>query len=392
MSVSGGDLSTYLDRDRLVDRLSHMVRIDSQNPPGNEAPMGATVLEYCNELGLEVEDHPAQADRPNLVARWRGGPGPTVAYCSHLDTVPVGDASLWEVDPLGAEIRGGVLHGRGSCDAKGPIAASLEAVAILKGAGFQPAGALELYFVSDEETMGFNGAGFLAERGIVKPDFAIVGEPTSLRVVRAQRGACWFRISTRGIAGHGSAPERGVSAIKHMSEIILRLEEALPDVTHPVLGGPSINVGTIQGGAKVNIVPATCVVEVDRRSVPPETEASVIESVERAVERARERFPDIDATVELQFYGRPFEVSESSPVVTALSNAIADVTGSPAELIGFRGASDARFLSEAGAEVVVCGPGDIGVAHTAREHVPLDELERCALAYAGALARLLGAS
>ena len=132
----------------------------------------------------------------------------------------------------------------GSSDAKGPIAAAIEAVEMLRAAGQPVAGTLELELVADEETMGHFGAGFLVEEGLIHPNVAIVGEPTSLRVVLAQRGASWLRIKTRGKAAHGSAPERGRSAILHMAEIVLHLEETLPDITHPVVGGPSINVGT----------------------------------------------------------------------------------------------------------------------------------------------------
>jgi len=379
-----------VQRERLIERLVHLVQTPSENPPGKEAEAAAVVASYCEELGLEVELHEAVADRPNVVARLRGiEEGPTLTYCSHIDVVPAGEHSLWEHDPYAADIVEGRVHGRGSGDAKGPVAAALEAVAVLREAEVPLAGVLELALVADEETMGFCGAGALVEKGILRPDYAIVGEPTSLRVVHAQRGACWMRITTAGRAGHGSAPERGVSAIKHMAEIILQLEAALPEVSHPVLGGPSINVGVISGGAKVNIVPASCTVEVDRRSVPPETEESVIASVEEAIERARARFEDIDASVEMTFYGEPFEVDESSPVVRAMARATEQACGLPAELMGFRGASDARFLAAAGAEVIVCGPGDITLAHTARESVDLDEVERAAVAYALSFADLL---
>jgi acetylornithine deacetylase/succinyl-diaminopimelate desuccinylase-like protein len=227
------------------------------------------------------------------------------------------------------------------------------------------------------------------DTGVIKPDIGIIGEPTSLKVVRAQRGACWFRIVTRGVAGHGSAPERGVNAIKHMAEIVSHIEETVPDIVHPVLGGPSINVGTIRGGEKVNIIPASCVIEVDRRSVPPETEESVIASVQAAVDAARVRYPELDATVELAFYGAPFEVPEDARVVKEAVAAVGEVTGTDAEIVGFRGASDARFLSEGGADVIVCGPGDITLAHTARESIDIEELAQGAIAYATAFARLL---
>ena len=367
-----------------------MVATPSENPPGNEADVAALVAAYCDEIGLKTELHEGAPGRPSVVARWEGGPGPTIDYCSHIDVVPAGDPRLWNDDPFSARIEGGTLHGRGSCDAKGPVAAALEAVDALRRSGWEPAGTLQLDLVADEEAMGFKGAGYLVEKGVSAPDAAIVGEPTSLRVVRAQRGACWFSISTKGAATHGSAPERGVSAIKHMAEIVLRLEDSLPDIAHPVLGGPSINVGTIHGGAKVNIVPASCVIEVDRRSIPQESRDDVLASIESAVERARERFPDLQADIEFSFYAAPFEVDSEAPLVRQCAAAVTEATGSPAELVGFRGASDARFLAEAGADVVVLGPGDIGLAHTAHESVELAEVEAAARAYALAFSRLLG--
>jgi succinyl-diaminopimelate desuccinylase len=382
------DIAASLNRDRLVERLQRLVRAASENPPGKEAEAGRLAAELCREMGGDVAVHEAIPGRPNVVTRWGGG-GPVVGFCSHIDVVPAGDRTLWQVDPYAAEVQDGRLLGRGSADAKGPIAAALEAVEMLRAAGLPTEGTLELELVADEEAMGFKGAGFLVKEGLIRPDLAIVGEPTSLRIVSAQRGACWLRITTRGKAAHGSAPERGRSAIQHMSEIVLRLEETLPDIAHPVVGGPSINVGTIQGGEKVNIVPASCEVQVDRRTIPEESRDSVLTSISAAIELAKQRFPDLDAVVEIDFFAEPFEVQEDSRVVRDLSSAIQDATGSAAELMGFRGASDARFLSETGTDVVVCGPGDISVAHTAAEFIDLAELERAAVSYAHAFARLL---
>jgi succinyl-diaminopimelate desuccinylase len=383
------DFATFVDRDRLVDRLQQLVRTPSENPPGEEAAAAALTAAFCTDLGLEVEEHEAEPGRPSVVARWRGYDGPTLCYCSHIDVVPAGDPGLWERDPYSGAIEDGLMHGRGSSDAKGPVAAALEAVAILRAAGWEPRGTLEVALVADEETMGFKGAGYLVEQKIVAPDVAIVGEPTSLRVVRAQRGASWFRLTTRGVAGHGSAPERGVNAVKHMAEIVLHLEDTLPDVSHPLLGGPTISVGTIRGGEKVNIIPAACVAEVDRRTIPGETRESVLAGVEEAVERARKRFPDVEAHADIAFFAEPFEVDADAAVVTAAVDAIRSTTGRGVDVIGFRGASDARFLFETGADVIVCGPGDITLAHTARESIDLAELEHGAVAYAKAFASLL---
>jgi succinyl-diaminopimelate desuccinylase len=389
MNAQGQQFGSAVDRDRLVERLAELVRTRSENPPGDEAAAGAVTESYCKDVGLDVEVHQAEPGRPNVIARTGNGRGPRLTYCSHIDVVPAGNPALWARDPYSAHVADGVMHGRGTADAKGPCAAALEAVNLLVEGGVELNGTLELAFVSDEEAMGFKGAGWLVEQGIVAPDLAIVGEPTSLRLVRAQRGANWIRLTTHGLAGHGSAPERGRNAINYMSEVVGHLESTVPDITHEVLGGPSINVGTITGGEKVNIIPASCSVEIDRRSIPGETPEDLIAQLETAVELAKTRYPELTATVELMFAGMPFEVDPTSELVATVSDAIALVTNKPAELVGFRGASDARFMAEIGAQTIVLGPGDIATAHTATEHISLDELEACAAIYARSFAKLL---
>ncbi len=380
------------DRERATERLVALVRSASENPPGNEKACAEIAAAYCEDLGLETSLHEIEAGRPSVVARWRNGQGPTLTYCSHIDVVPAGDPSLWADDPYSGHVADGRVFGRGSSDAKGPCAAALEAVAILKEIGSDFNGTLELALVADEESGGFKGAAPLVESGVLQPSVAIVGEPTSLRVVRAQRGIAWLKISTHGLAGHGSAPERGVSAVRHMADLVLKLEETLPDIDHPLLGRPTLNVGTIHGGEKLNIIPASCVIEVDRRIVPGETEASMLGSIEAAIELTRGRFHDLDARIEVVSMGMPFEVDEKSEVVQVAAESVSEQTGREPEIVGFRGASDARFMADAGAPVIVWGPGDIQVAHTARESIDLEEFHLGVLCYAAAFERLLGAS
>lgn len=377
-----------IDFDRAVERLATLVKIPSENPPGDESEVAARTAAYCDELGLDVEMHEPEPGRASVVARWRGGDGPILCYCSHIDVVPAGDPTLWTNDPFGGVVSEGRLFGRGAGDAKGPVAAALEAVAALRDAGWSPAGTLELALVADEEAMGFKGAARLVSDGVLRPDIAIVGEPTTLRVVRAQRGACWATITTRGVAAHGSAPERGVNAILHMAEIAAGLPETVPDSVHPLLGGASLNVGTIRGGVKVNVVPATCVVEVDRRTIPGETRESVVASIEVAIDKARLRYPDLDAQIDVAFFAESFEVAEDAPVIGHV-RAASESAGVVPTVMGFRGASDARFFAAAGCDVVVWGPGDITLAHTANEYIELEELKRGATAYAHAFARIL---
>lgn len=390
MSEPRRPFAEHLDRDRLVERLAALVKAESENPPGREKVAAEVAAGFCEELGLDVSFHEPVPDRPSVLARWKGGDGPTLTYCSHIDVVPAGDRSLWERDPYAAEIADGMMFGRGTSDAKGPCAASLEAVAMLKASGFTFDGTLELALVADEESGGFSGASVMVEDGTLKPDVAIVGEPTQLKVVRAQRGIAWLKVTTHGVAAHGSAPERGVSAIRHMAAVIPALEEHLPDINHELLGGPTINVGTISGGEKLNIIPASCTIEVDRRMIPGETEETMLDTIQAALDAAKEKFPELDARIEVVSIGYPFEVSADARVVQEAVAAVKEVTGTEAEVVGFRGASDARFLADTGCDVIVSGPGDITVAHTAREFIELDELADGALAYASTFARLLG--
>lgn len=382
------DFSNLLDRRRLEERLSRLVQIPSENPPGHEAEAAAEVTSMCRALALEVEVVELAPGRPNVLAR-TGRPGPRLCYCSHIDVVPAGDRASWTRGPYDAEVADGRLYGRGACDAKGPIAAALEAVAILQAAGVEPAGTLELALCSDEEAMGFKGAGRLVAEGLLSPDMAIVGEPTSLKVVRAQRGASWYRLRTHGVAAHGSQPERGANAIAHMAAVLLELERHLPDTTHPLLGRPSVNVGRITGGDKVNMVASWCEAEVDRRTVPGETVAAVTASLEAAADAARAVYPDLSLDIELEFHAPPFEIPESSRVVQETVGAMRAAAPAGGAIAGFRGASDARFLADAGADVVVCGPGDIAVAHTVGESVDLEEVAAAAVGYALAFWRLL---
>lgn len=392
MSVPTRPSRDLLDVDRLTEMLTALVTVPSENPPGNEAEVAAVMASLCTELGLEVTEHETQPGRPSIVARWRGlgagGGARKLTYCSHIDVVPAGDPRLWSVEPYAATVRDGAMHGRGTSDAKGPCAAALAAVALMRKMEIGFDGTLELVFVVDEESGGFQGAAPLVASGEVGGDVTVVGEPTSLRVVRAQRGIAWTRITTRGKAAHGSAPERGINAIRHMAEIVALLDESLPDVYHPLLGRPTINVGLINGGTKLNVIPAECTIELDRRIVPGEDEASAIGTIEAAIHEAKKRFPELEAEVEVVGSGPPFEVDEAAPLVQAAVASVSEIGRVP-EIVGFRGASDARFFADTGADVIVFGPGDIAVAHTANESIDLDELADGAVAYASLFAKML---
>lgn len=300
-----------IDTDAVVTCARELVRAPSENPPGNEAPAAAVAERWCREAGFGVERIEDAPGRTNVIATLDSRkPGPTLLFNGHLDVVPIVDQSLWEFPPFEAVVNGGVLHGRGSADMKGAIAAAVVAGHALRETGF--AGRYVLHLVADEEVFGPHGTIALRDRDRIVADAAIVGEPTSLRVGVAQRGLLWTRVTTHGEAAHGSIPDRGVSAIEAMARAVLALRSMSFDRKHPLLGTPSINIGTIRGGGKINIVPAQCEMEVDERVLPGDDRDFLTAELQAEIDQV---VSPAKATIEVTNYADGYEISQEQPIV-----------------------------------------------------------------------------
>ncbi|MCK5573653.1 MAG: M20 family metallopeptidase, partial [Bacteroidetes bacterium] len=307
--------------------------------------------------------------RHNVIARLDAGARETVLLEAHLDTVGVDNMVI---DPFQPTIRDGKLYGRGSCDTKGSLAAFLFAVCDLVETNRMPTRNVVLAAVADEE-YGFTGARYALEHGL-EADFGIAGEPTSLRIVRAHKGVTRWKMSARGIAAHAAYPERGKNAIYTMSHLIPMLEEYAGTLqagpSHPLLGPPTLNVGVVQGGSAVNIVPDRCTIEIDRRTIPGETLLSVLQPVTDMLQS----MPDVTLE-EPHLSVAGMEVSADSPAVTHLADAIRAVTGDCLTEAAHY-ATDAGMYNAGGIPSVVFGPGDIRQAHTDSEYVELQEFQQ----------------
>ncbi len=374
-----------IDADAVVECARRLVRAPSENPPGNEAPAAEVAAFLCKEAGLSVETVEAAPGRTNVIATLDSGkPGPTLLFNGHLDVVPIVEESLWEHPPFEAVVEHGILHGRGSADMKGAIASAIAAAHALSDTSL--VGKLVLHLVADEEVFGPLGTITLRDRGLIQADAAIVGEPTSLHVGIAQRGLFWTRVTTHGVAAHGSIPERGVSAVEAMARVVTALRGMSFDRTHPLLGRPTINVGTIRGGGKINIVPALCEIEVDERVLPgdgpdflrAELEAEIQPHVEPA-----------SATLEVINQANGYEIAHDQPIVTLAIDAHRAVRGTDAERVGMMGATDAAIINALGVPAIVFGPGSLALAHTTREQVEISELVDAAKMYAAMAHRFL---
>lgn len=360
-----------IDQDFLIRCARDLIRARSENPPGDEREAAAVAAAYATDAGLSVEIVETAPNRVNVLATLDSGvPGRTLAWNGHIDVVPVGDEGSWNHAPFDAVVDGGVLHGRGAADMKGPCASAIAAASALRADGLPEKGKLVLQMVADEEVLGPHGTLALYERGLAGADAAIVGEPTGLHVAVAERGMLWVIARTTGVAAHGSRPDLGVSAIEEAAKVVLALRSMSTGRSHPLLGEPSLNVGTIQGGSKINIVPDACTIAIDRRTLPGETDQGILDQMHAALEAAGAR-----ATLEIVHRADPVEVDPGEEIVIAAIAAYKAVRGVDATIGAMTGATDAHVLAgKAGIPTIIFGPGSLDQAHTTTEHVAIDEL------------------
>lgn len=356
----------------VVALLQELVAIPSVNPHGNpgtdaigEQALGEYVAEFLRGLGAEVRLEEVEPNRPNVAATFPSGQARAhLAFAPHLDTVSVAGMTIKPFDPV---IRDGKLFGRGSTDTKGPMAAALWALGEWAQNTARSKSRVEWTFLAlMGEEAGNDGAHALARTGF-SSDLVLVLEPTELGVVTGHKGALWMEILTSGVACHGSTPEQGRNAIYAMRKVLEVLEtKAIPELAglkHPKLGSTSLNVGTIQGGSKVNIVPDRCRIEVDCRYVPGVEIEEIRDRLEALV---REEVPD--AEVHIQRSAQPLDTDESLPWVHRLGGISPGFTTAP-------WFSDAAVLGGAGCPAVCVGPGSIAQAHTKDEFIELSRLE-----------------
>jgi acetylornithine deacetylase/succinyl-diaminopimelate desuccinylase len=381
-----------VDPNEVLSFARTLIAAKGENPGGTEDGSAAVASEILTDLGASPEIVRSDAGRPSVVASIGTDRGPSLAWNGHLDVVPAGSLDTWRHDPWAGEIDDdGRLVGRGAADMKGPIAAALAAVSAVRRAGVSFDGSLVFHLAADEELAGVHGTKVLWERGLLIQDAAVVGEPSELQVGLAERGGAWFTARAYGTAAHGSQPHRGVNAITSMARFLLRLPEVLPDREHPLVGSPTVNAALIAGGSAPNVVPDRCEVDIDRRTVPGETDPDEVRApFLTLVEAIRREHPEVSIEVELREWTEAAEASADTDIARIAVDAVDATTGSRPRFVGFTGITDARFyINQARIPTVICGPGSLTVAHTADESVAVEELVAGARAYARMFAAFL---
>src|SRR5262245_34578886 len=384
LAAYGRRVGAYLTVERSGAILRDLVRARSQNPVDGEGAVAAHVTRFLCDLGLAVETPEVFPGRPNVVARLRGsGGGPTLAFNTHMDTVPEGDG--WTRDPFGGELADGQLYGRGSVDAKGPLAAFLAAIEGLLRAGVHLEGDLLMTAVADEEACS-TGARQLVPG--LQADLAIVGEPTRLQVGIAHRGSLRPVIAVTGRTAHSSRPSEGVNAVYRAVPAIQALaiygERLAERPAHPLCGTPSAAVTLLSAGVRENVIPDRCEIVLDRRMVPGETEDVALKEVLAILNRVRAEHPGLQVEIArtLPTTGPASEIEASHPLVGIALGAAEAALGRPSRVHGMSGACDMTHFRAAGIPCVVLGPGHESQAHQPDEHMDLVQLTQGAHAYA----------
>ncbi|WP_199086312.1 acetylornithine deacetylase [Bosea sp. ASV33] len=355
--------------------LKALIQIPSVVGQPNAAIAG-WIAQYLGNLGIEAQLLPGpEGDRANLFATIGPRDIPGLVLSGHMDVVPAQEPQ-WRADPFRLRTEGDKLFGRGTSDMKGFLAAALAIVPSL--IALKPARPIHLAFSYDEEA-GCRGVPHLLAALpslCALPAAAVIGEPSGLRPILAHKGKAAARVEVQGRSGHSSRPDLGLNAIHAMGRVIAAAGEAASKLSDgpldPVFEPPcsTLQIGKIRGGEALNIIPESCIVEIEARAIAGASPAALLEPVREALEGLRaEGF----GTNWQPIAGYP---ALSLPADAPIARLMARITGE-APLAAVSYGTEAGLYQAAGIDAIICGPGDIARAHKPDEYVTRAELVAC---------------
>ncbi|MDF1855361.1 acetylornithine deacetylase/succinyl-diaminopimelate desuccinylase family protein [Pseudooceanicola sp.] len=420
------DLTRAIDsrREELIALTQDLIRIPTLNPPGEN------YREICDYLdarlsarGFQTElvrahGSPGDSDRYprwNIIARREGAhPGDCVHFNSHIDVVDVGRG--WTRDPFGGELADGKIYGRGACDMKGGLAASIIAAEAFIEICPDFAGAVEISGTADEESGGFGGVAYLAQEGWFNPDrvqHVIIPEPLNKdRICLGHRGVWWAEIETFGEIAHGSMPFLGDCAVRHMGAVLSEMETSL----FPALAAKRTDMPVVPDGAKQStlninslhggqseilkpgtglpspVVPDSCRMVIDRRFLIEENIDDVQAEVTEVLERVKSGRPRFDYDIREMHRVLPTMTERDAPVVSTVAQAIRDTLGREPDYVVSPGTYDQKHIDRIGKlkNCIAYGPGILDLAHKPDEYVGVDDMVDSAKVMGLSLLTLLG--
>jgi succinyl-diaminopimelate desuccinylase len=383
--------SEYHNVQRLTELARDLVRIPSVNPPGNVEACVERLAGFFAPHVIHGRKIGKADGKPNFVVQMGKG-SPVFLWNGHLDVVTPGEEK-WDHDPFAGVIDAGYLHGRGSVDMKGSVAAMAEAFLMLAKSGKELRGTLKFTAVADEEILGDAGTKWLADEGELKADFALIGEPTDLRVDVVERGVMWFDIIAHGKTSHGARPHLGVNAVEHMIDVAKALKDRvaprLKERTHALVSPACMSLNLLHGGDKANVIPDYCKMSGDRRIIPGEKAEDVVREMENVV--GEYRTPENRLELVVQKLVLPTETRSDHPLVKTLLKNIEQVTGLKKTVGGKDGTTDAHVINaQLGIPSIIFGPGDFTLCHRPNEKLSLEQLNQAAQIHFLTVLDLLG--
>jgi len=353
---------------RLIKLTQRLIRLESENPPGNEYKIAVFVGRYLKRLGLKVKTYEFAKKRPNVVGILKGRKmGASLLLTPHLDTVPAG--KCWKFNPFGAKIYKNRIYGRGATDCKGNLAVGIEAIHSLIEDGIKLKSDIIFAATVDEETGNKFGLIPLLEKNILKPSAAVILDSNSSDVIVAQKGLIHFKIIIFGKKAHGAYPQRGINAIDIAARIIKRLKRyKFRYKKHQLLKPPTINIGQIKGGDKVNIVADWCEIKVDLRFLPGMEPQKLLKIIRKVVKTEAKKFK-----IEVEAMQKPSQIDKHNYLVECLLRANKKLKNKT-RIKGSEGATVMSYFQERKIPSFATGFGTKGCCHTTNEYVKINDL------------------
>lgn len=362
-----------IKKDRLIKLTQKVISYNSVNPPGNELELSKYIEKDMKSLGLEVRKYTYAKDRPNIIATLRGtlprarAQKESILLTPHFDTVPIGRG--WKYDPLGGKVVGGKLYGRGATDDKGNLASCMELMRSLVEDGFKPRKDIIMAATVDEETGSDYGIIPLLKKKVLKPGLALVMDSTEFDAVVVQKGLIHGRIQIKGKKAHGAYNWRGVNAIDIAARVVTHLNKwKYQYKKNSLLHAPTMNIGGITGGDKVNMVPDFCEIHFDTRFLPGTKHHDVLKLIRQIIERETKNYK-----IEIDDIQQPYEIDPKHPAVSMYLKTCKDMK-CKAQRKGSEGATVITFFQDYGIPAFATGFGAHETAHTTDEYIYVDSL------------------
>ena len=384
-------IATFINEEETVDLLKRMIQLKTVNGPGDEKPLAEFLAKEMASFGMEVEVIDLGNNRANVTGVLKGtGEQKALLLNGHIDTVPPGDVE-WDHGPYSGDVVDGKIYGRGSADMKGGIAGMIMAAKAIKQAGVELKGNLIISGVAGEEIDSIGAFDFLNKGGLKDVGAIVIGEPSDCGIYVAEKGALWLEITTYGQTAHGAFPHNGKNAIIYMNALMNKLlQYKFLYEENQLLGSPTMNIATINGGVKTNVVPDKCTTTVDMRTVPSMNHDDIIKDFEGMIEELKDEIDGFEADIKITNNRPAVETAVDHPFVKMAQEVVKEEFEKNVEAKGVNFYTDAAvFLPATGLPAVIYGPGRSDMAHQPNENISIDSLMEATQFYAALIEKYL---